>query len=154
MTVNFKFDYVLTLHDRNTYVNAIEQDGVDEEIAYKRSKVKVNKRDIKDITESTDGSAIIMFKNKFAALLKTVEEYNDVFEVMLKADLALDIMHQEKIYIFDDFEVDEGDINIGISVMKGNTVLKDGLDNVLSKMTADDFNDLMEEAIKIQPVSE
>lgn len=112
MTVNFKFDYVLTLHDRNVYVNAIEQDGVDEEVAYKRSKVKVNKRDIKDITKSSDGSAVIMFKSKFASLLKTVEEYDDVFEVMRKADLAVDIMHQEKIYIFDEFEVDEEELSI------------------------------------------
>ena len=112
MTVNFKFDYVLTLHDRNVYVNAIEQDGVDEEVAYKRSKVKVNKRDIKDITKSSDGSAVIMFKSKFASLLKTVEEYDDVFEVMRKADLAVDIMHQEKIYIFDEFEVDEDELSV------------------------------------------
>ncbi len=54
----------------------------------------------------------------------------------------------------DDFEVDEGEINIGISVTKGNSFLKDALDKVLSTMTADDFNALMEEAIKIQPLSE
>lgn len=54
----------------------------------------------------------------------------------------------------DNFQVDEGQINIGISVMKGNTVLKDALDKVLSTMTADDFNDLMAEAIKVQPITE
>lgn len=112
MEVNFKFDYVLTLHDRNVYKNNIEQDGVDEEISYKLSKVKVNKRDIKDITKSSDGSAVIMFKNKFAALLKTLEEYDDIIEVMRKADLAVDIMHQEKIYIFDDFNVEDEELNI------------------------------------------
>ena len=74
MKVNFKFGYVLTLHDRNVYRNAIEQDGVDEEVAYNLSKVKVNKRNIKDITKSSDGSAVIMFKNKFATVLKTLEE--------------------------------------------------------------------------------
>lgn len=112
MEVNFKFDYVLTLHDRNVYKNNIEQDGVDEEISYKLSKVKVNKRDIKDITKSSDGSAVIMFKNKFAALLKTLEEYDDIIEVIRKADLAVDIMHQEKIYIFDDFNVEDEELNI------------------------------------------
>jgi effector-binding domain-containing protein len=112
MTVNFKFDYVLTLHDRNVYKNNIEQDGVDEEVSYKLSKVKVNKRDIKYITKSSDGSALIMFKNKFAALLKTLEEYDDIIEVIRKADLAVDIMHQEKIYIFDEFEVDEEELSI------------------------------------------
>ena len=54
----------------------------------------------------------------------------------------------------DNFVADEGDINIGVSVMKGNTVLKDAIDSVLSTMTADDFNAMMDEAIAIQPLSE
>ena len=54
----------------------------------------------------------------------------------------------------DGFEVSDEDINIGISVMKGNTVLKEALDAVLSTMTADDFNALMAEATAIQPISE
>ncbi len=54
----------------------------------------------------------------------------------------------------DNFVVDEGDINIGVSVMKGNTELKDAIDSVLSTMTADDFNAMMDEAIAIQPLSE
>ena len=52
------------------------------------------------------------------------------------------------------FQVDEGEINIGISVMKGNTGLKDKIDEALAGQTADDFNALMNEAIKIQPMSE
>ena len=52
------------------------------------------------------------------------------------------------------FQVSDEDINIGISVQKGNTVLKDALDAVLSTMTADDFNALMEEATAIQPIEE
>ncbi|MCD8364018.1 MAG: transporter substrate-binding domain-containing protein [Lachnospiraceae bacterium] len=54
----------------------------------------------------------------------------------------------------DDFDVDEGEINIGISLMKGNTVLKEAIDSVLSTMTVDDFNELMDEAIAVQPMSE
>ena len=45
-------------------------------------------------------------------------------------------------------------VNIGVSMMKGNTVLREAIDEVLSTMTADDFNDLMAEAISIQPLSE
>ena len=45
-------------------------------------------------------------------------------------------------------------VNIGVSVMKGNTLLKDKIDAVLSTMTASDFNDLMAHAISIQPLSE
>ena len=54
----------------------------------------------------------------------------------------------------DNFEVDEGDINIGISVRKGNTVLLDAMNSVLKDMTADDFNAMMAEAISVQPVGE
>ena len=52
----------------------------------------------------------------------------------------------------DGFEVSDEDVNIGISVMKGNTVLKEALDAVLSTMTADDFNALMAEATAVQPI--
>ena len=54
----------------------------------------------------------------------------------------------------DNFVADEGEINIGISVMKGNTVLLDAINAVLEPMTADDFNALMDQAISIQPLSE
>ena len=54
----------------------------------------------------------------------------------------------------DDFKVSDEEINIGISVMKGNTFLKDAIDAYLKDKTADDFNALMQEAIKIQPLSE
>ena len=53
----------------------------------------------------------------------------------------------------DAFKVDEGDINIGISVKKGNTELKDKINSALAGMTADDFNKIMNEATKIQPLS-
>lgn len=54
----------------------------------------------------------------------------------------------------DDFTVSDEDVNIGISVAKGNTVLLDALNGVLQDMTADDFNALMAEAIAVQPLSE
>lgn len=53
----------------------------------------------------------------------------------------------------DNFVVSEEEINIGISVMKGNVVLKDALDAVLSTMTVDDFNAMMAEATAIQPIN-
>lgn len=45
-------------------------------------------------------------------------------------------------------------VNIGISVRKGNTSLVEAINNVLSTMTEDDFNELMAEAIAIQPVGQ
>ena len=54
----------------------------------------------------------------------------------------------------DDFEVDEGEINIGISVKKGNTALMNAINDVVLKMTVDDFNEIMDGAIAVQPLSE
>ena len=51
----------------------------------------------------------------------------------------------------DDFEVDQGEINIGISVVKGNTFLLDAMNAVLSEMSVDDFNNTMNDAILVQP---
>lgn len=51
----------------------------------------------------------------------------------------------------DDFAASEGDINIGISVKLGNTALKDMMDEVLKDMTVEDFNNLMNDAIAVQP---
>ena len=42
-------------------------------------------------------------------------------------------------------------VNIGISVQKGNTELTEAINSMLSTMTEDDFNALMDEAISIQP---
>ncbi len=53
-----------------------------------------------------------------------------------------------------DFQVDEGEINIGISVTKGNTELKEAIDKVLSTMTVEDFNALLAEATKMQPMNQ
>ena len=51
----------------------------------------------------------------------------------------------------DNFLVDDGEINIGISVVKGNTFLLDAMNKVLSGMTAEDFNTIMNDAIAVQP---
>ena len=51
-------------------------------------------------------------------------------------------------------EVRAENVNIGVSLMKGNTELKNAIDGVLSQMTVEDFNNLMAEAISIQPLSE
>jgi len=53
----------------------------------------------------------------------------------------------------DDFQVDEDQIDIGISVMKGNAALKDAINSVLDTMTVDDFNNLMNQAIAVQPLN-
>ena len=52
----------------------------------------------------------------------------------------------------DNFVADDGDINIGVSVFKGNTALLDAINAVLDPMTADDFNAMMADAIAVQPM--
>ena len=54
----------------------------------------------------------------------------------------------------DDFEVSDEDINIGISVKKGNTELADKINGVLDTMTTDDYEAMMDEAISVQPLAQ
>ena len=53
-----------------------------------------------------------------------------------------------------EFAVSDEEINIGISVQKGNTELVEQLNSVLSTLTTEDFDRMMEEAISVQPLSE
>ena len=54
----------------------------------------------------------------------------------------------------DDFTVSEEEVNIGISVREGNTVLLEAMNKILKAMTADDFNALMAQAVAVQPIEE
>ena len=64
--------------------------------------------------------------------------------------VILDFSGTDGDFQFSDEERAEN-VNIGISVRKGNTELKNAIDAVLSPMTEADFNDLMAEAISVQP---
>ena len=65
----------------------------------------------------------------------------------------LDFSGTEGDFQFSD-EVRAENVNIGVSVKKGNTELKNMIDAVLSTMTQEDMNELMQQAIAIQPLSE
>ena len=54
----------------------------------------------------------------------------------------------------DDFKVSEEEINIGISMQKGNTALKEAIDGVLADLTVDDYTAMMDDAIAAQPLSQ
>lgn len=54
----------------------------------------------------------------------------------------------------DDFQVSDEEINIGISLQKGNTELKDAINGVLAEMTNEDYVEMMNEAISVQPLSD
>ena len=52
------------------------------------------------------------------------------------------------------FTVSEEEINIGISLQKGNSELREAINNVLKDMTENDFKEMMNDAIAVQPMSE
>ena len=53
----------------------------------------------------------------------------------------------------DNFVVSQEEINIGISVSKNNPELTAQINEVLSTLTVDDYNRMMDEAISVQPLS-
>lgn len=53
----------------------------------------------------------------------------------------------------DNFQVSDEEINIGISVKKGNSELLDALNGALATLTTTDFENMMNEAISVQPLS-
>lgn len=54
----------------------------------------------------------------------------------------------------DDYVVSDEDVNIGISIKKGNTELVDAANAVLATLTVDDYTSMMNDAIAVQPLSE
>ena len=54
----------------------------------------------------------------------------------------------------DDFQVSQEEINIGISLNKSNTELRDAINSVLETLTVEDFNRMMDEAIAVQPLAQ
>lgn len=52
------------------------------------------------------------------------------------------------------FQVSDEEINIGISMQKGNSGLLNAINGVLAGLTPDDFTDWMNQAIKVQPMND
>ena len=76
---------------------------------------------------------------------------------MPTAMAAVSVYPQLKLLDFtgksDNFAVSEQEINIGISVMKGNADLLGKLNGALADLTVADFERMMDEAIRVQPLS-
>ena len=53
-----------------------------------------------------------------------------------------------------EFEVSDEEINLGISIQKGNTELLEAVNAVLATLTVEDYEAMMQEAIAVQPLSE
>lgn len=77
---------------------------------------------------------------------------------MPTAIAALQVYNNMKLLDFtgleDNYNVSEEEINIGISVRKGNSELLEKINNVLKYYTEEDFKDMMNKAIDVQPLAE
>ncbi len=77
---------------------------------------------------------------------------------MPTAMAALEVYPNMKLLDFtdteDNFEVSEEEINIGISVRKGNSELLNNINNILKNYSTETFENMMNDAIKVQPLSE
>ncbi len=77
---------------------------------------------------------------------------------MPTAIAALQVYNNMKLLDFtgleDNYNVSEEEINIGISVRKGNSELLEKINNVLKDYTEEDFKDMMNKAIDVQPLAE
>lgn len=77
---------------------------------------------------------------------------------MPTAVAALQVYNDMKLLDFtgkeDNYNVSEEEINIGISVKKGNTELLEKINNVLKDYTEEDFKNMMNDAISVQPLAE
>jgi putative lysine transport system substrate-binding protein len=93
--------------------------------------------------------AMIVALNSGKADLVVTDAPTAMAAVMAYPELAmLDFTGSE-----DNFEVSEEEINIGISLKKGNTELLNALNDALSELTNDDFVRMMNEAIEVQPLA-
>lgn len=109
MTVEFKFECMLNLHNRNTYINLIK-DEVEQNEAYKLSNMQININNIKSISKMSNGSALISLKLTSTLAIPTIEKYDEIVDVINKANIALNKMNKEKIYIFKDFIIDSKEL--------------------------------------------
>ena len=65
--------------------------------------------------------------------------------------VVLNFAGTEGDFQFESEEIRAENVNIGVSVKKGNTELQQAMNDVLGFMTEADFNALMDQAIAVQP---
>jgi putative lysine transport system substrate-binding protein len=97
-----------------------------------------------------DTSAMLVSLKSGNCDLVVTDKPTAMAAVMVNPDLKLlDFTGKD-----DNFKVSDEEINIGISIKKGNTELVDAINSVLSTMTTDDYEKMMQDAIKLQPLSQ
>lgn len=106
------------------------------------------------LTASESAPAMLMAVESGAADFVVTDLPTATGAVAAYDDLKiLDFTGTDGDFVFTD-EEREGNVNIGISVMKGNTVLKDAINSALTDFDTTAMNALMDAAISIQPVGE
>ena len=69
----------------------------------------------------------------------------------MKDNVVLEVKHLKKYFDLGHGRTLHAVDDVSFSVRKGDTTLKDAIDAVLAPMTEQDFNDLIDEAISVQP---
>jgi putative lysine transport system substrate-binding protein len=97
-----------------------------------------------------DTSAMLVSLKSGNVDLVVTDKPTAMAAVMVNPDLKLlDFTGKD-----DNFKVSDEEINIGISAKKGNTELVNALNGALSNLTTDDYEKMMQEAIKLQPLAQ
>lgn len=96
----------------------------------------------------TTSAMLVALESKKCDLLVT-DKPTAMAALMVYPDMTLlDFTGKE-----DNFKVSDEEVNIGISIKKGNQELLDALNGALETLSTDDFERMMQEAIKVQPLS-
>lgn len=97
-----------------------------------------------------DTSAMLVSLNSGNCDLIVTDKPTAMAAAMVNPDLKLlDFTGQD-----DNFVVSDEEVNIGISIQKGNKELVDAINGVLATLTTDDYEKMMEEAIALQPLAQ
>ena len=107
-------------------------------------------KDAKILPAMDDTSAMLVSLNSGNCDLVVTDKPTAMAAVMVSSGLKLlDFTSQT-----DNFKVSDEEINIGISIQKGNKALVDAINGVLAKLTPADFEKMMQDAIKLQPLAQ
>jgi putative lysine transport system substrate-binding protein len=97
-----------------------------------------------------DTSAMLVSLTSGNCDLVVTDKPTAMAAVMVNPDLKLlDFTGQQ-----DNFEVSDEEVNIGISIKKGNKELVDAINSVLATLKTSDFETMMQDAIKLQPLAQ
>ncbi len=107
-------------------------------------------KDAKILPAMDDTSAMLVSLKSGNCDLVVTDKPTAMAAVMVNPDLKLLDFTDKS----DNFKVSDEEINIGVSIKKGNKELVDAVNSVLATMTPADYEKMMQDAIKLQPLAQ